>query len=317
MEFLINHAHTELSNVSEGEVRDFTSYNHVSDYGDIVDTLTSGDSVNIAGTEHWRINEYEEFQEYVTNNGGDVEVFDTHIAGDLDGTDFALFYGVEASLENVNEHVTLSGVDITEVDPEEDYLNVNEGELYDMARNSAWVVPAHPFLPGFSLEEENFETVLEMNEDDDIEVMMPYTVGYNPVLNKLAQGQHRDMDVLDIAESEDLPVIPEADMHCHVPNGLSGLGIVEGVAEDAKEGEINVDSIGNAEIITPSGVDSLRNSWRSVQTFADQLPGYRSGVYDNVPFIPTSQDDYEDIWENSLDNLNADREKLRDNTLDI
>lgn len=317
MEFLVNHSHTSVSNVSEGEVRDFTAYNHVSDYSDMVDTLGEEDSISIAGTEHWRINQYEDFQEYVTANGGSIDVFDTHIAGELDGTDFALFYGVEASLENAPEHVTLSGVDVSEVDADEDYINLSEDELYDMARKSSWITPAHPFLPGFSLEDENVETVLDMDRDEEIDVMVPYTAGYNPLLDRMAQGRYRDNNVEDIAEERDLPLIPESDMHCYVPNGLAGFGVTEGVVESAKEGEIDIEAIGSTDIISPGFVDSTRNTWRSIQTFADQAPGYRSGVYRNVPFVPTSEKDFEKIWENSLKNLEIDRDEVAENIREL
>lgn len=312
MELLLNHSHTDLSNEAEQEVRDFPAINHQVNYGDLIEGLDGGDSVAVAGTEHWRINDYSELERYVESRGGAVERYDTHIAGELDETEFAAFYGVEGSLETYPQHFTASGVDISEVDKDRDFVNMDEDELYDLARQSAWITPAHPYLPGFSLEDENMDLIMDMDEDPDIDVMLPYTEGYNKILNGLAQGRHRENNVEEVADDRNLSVVPEADLHCYVPHGLAGFGLTEGVVEDAREGEISLDKIREADVITEKGTDIPFNLYRSGQSFADQLPGYDSGLYRQISFVPTSEEDFQDIWESSLDNLVTDREDVEE-----
>jgi len=307
MEILINHAHTDLSNTAEQEVRDFPAINHQVDYRDIVEELDEDKSVVIAGTEHWRVNEYSELENYVRDNGGDTQRHDTHLSGELGGTEFAALYGVEGSIDSEKQHFTVSGVDINEIDAGRDFINMDTEEVYEIARESAWITPAHPFLPGFSVSDDNLEDIVEMDEDEDIEVMIPYTAGYNPVLNKLAQGRHRENDVEDLASNYDLPMIPEADMHCYVPDSMSGFGVVDGVVEEARNGEIDIEGVRDSYVVEGTVSDQLMSFYRSGQSFADLLPGYRSGLYEKVPIIPTSEQDFEDIWDRSLDNLSEER----------
>ncbi len=317
MELLLNHSHTDLSNTSEQEVRDFPAINHQVNYGDIIEELGDSDSVAVAGTEHWRINDYSGLEQYVESRGGEVDRYDTHIAGELDRTEFAAFYGVEGSLESYPQHFTASGVDLSEVEQDRDYINMDEDELYDLARESAWITPAHPFLPGFSLEDENVELVMDMDEDTEIDVMLPYTEGYNKVLNSLAQGRHREQSVEDIAENRDLSMIPEADLHCYIPRGMAGFGITEGLVDAARDGNVDVEAVKDSDVIPESAKDTPFNFYRSGQSFADQLPGYDSGVYRHVPMVPTSEEDFQAIWENTLENLDFDRNEVREKAKDL
>lgn len=251
VEVLINHTHTPYSIASERDVHgNMNAINHNAAYAALIDHLPADVTPIIVRTEHYTadpafFDEHHGFPARVKREyGGDYELHDTHVTGEIDGTSFAVINGVEASMNRDSSHVTVAGLD---TDSEDVFFNLDTTELYDavVEADGAWLATAHqhyryPGVKDMSIPDNELHNLFTHAQGGEVPVAVGYTTGYDQINNMVARGTSRSLvgkpDVHDYAEEYDVPLVPEIDWHIAVHPGLEGTGVLrEPVWDDLAE----------------------------------------------------------------------------------
>ncbi|PAU85566.1 hypothetical protein CK500_02540 [Halorubrum salipaludis] len=269
---LCHHTHTADSNRAEREVRGHTNGIHHADYVSTVGAAPPNLDVIFTRTEHWQADpaRFDRLAERVAARDGAVDRFDSHVVFEVGGSRGAVINGVETSVETDDSHVTVCGLPIEDRPPAR---ACSLDELCALAREAAWVAPAHPLFPGLGFPDERLRRFLERVEGEPFGVALGYTTGYPAALNALARGRHTARPIRAYAREYDVPLLPELDWHAPLPRTPSGFGVVDDEAFAALvEGEIPTADLLNSRVLKagrwPGGV-----AWTDfVQTFPGAVP---------------------------------------------
>jgi hypothetical protein len=317
----LNHTHTPYSNDITGRHNDQRDLNHHTDYIEITEQLPEDIDIVYNRTEHIETETdlYDDIQEEVEEKGGEYRQFDRHAWFEIDGTEAAIINSVEASVEDSNNHYTINGLPIED----DEYSEISEEELYQAARDAAWTAPAHPFVPEFQLPDGQLDRFYEAAEEKDFTAAINYSTGYSPLVNRLAQGrtdpligavetvrglfggetdEAEDQDVQTYADEHDIPIVPEYDTHAAIPERLDGAGVLGDVMEDLREGELPVEELLDADVLSYDGPGSEGLSWkRFIRSFPGSAPFSR--LLENTGLVPVTEDGFQTVAGRSYDGL--------------
>lgn len=269
---LCHHTHTSDSNRVEHEVEGHTNGIHHGDYVAMVGAAPPNLDLIFTRTEHWRADpgRFDRLAERVVGRDGTVDRFDSHAVFTLAGSRGAVINGIETSVETDTSHVTVCGLPIEERPPAR---ACSLDEFNDLAREAAWVAPAHPGFPKLGFPDARLRRFLEHVEGEPFDVALGYTTGYPAALNALARGRHTGHPVRAYAREYDVPLLPELDWHAPLPRTPSGFGVVADEAFTAlAAGEIPTAELLDARLLKtgrwPAGV-----AWTDfVRTFPGAVP---------------------------------------------
>lgn len=269
---LCHHTHTTDSNHAERDVRGHADEIHHGDYVSMVGAAPPNLDVVFTRTEHWLADpaRFDRLAERVSERGGSVDRFDSHVVFTVAGSRGAVINGVEASVETDDSHVTVCGLPIDERSPAR---ACSLDELCNLGREAAWVAPAHPRFPKLGFSDALLRRVLDRVDEEPFDVALGYTTGYPAPLNALARGKHTTHPIREYAREYDLPLLPELDWHAPLPRTPAGFGVVDDEAFDALvDGRIPTTELLAARLLKvgrwPPGV-----AWPDfVQTFIRPVP---------------------------------------------
>ncbi|TQQ82258.1 hypothetical protein [Halonotius roseus] len=279
-----HHTHTLDSNHAEREVRGHTNGIHHGDYVSMVGAAPPNLNLIFTRTEHWQATpaRFDRLAERVSDRGGSVDRFDSHVVFTVAGSRGAVINGIETSLETDTSHVTVCGLPIEER-PAARACSLDE--LCDLGREAAWVAPAHPRFPTLGFPDRRLRAFLDRVDSEPFDVALGFTTGYPALLNALARGRHTATPIKAYAREYDVPLLPELDWHAALPRAPSGFGVVNDEAFAAlADGQIPTAQLLAARLLKtgrrPAGV-----TWPDfVQTFPGAVPApLRSRVGGTVP----------------------------------
>lgn len=261
-------------------------------YDEFVEAVPDSYDVVFTKTDHWvpRTELYGRLKDKIKEKGGYTEQFDRHLYGELSGSRFAVINGVEASVEEKDQHFTLNGLKIGE---EKKYKNLSLEELYEESREAQLVCPAHPLTPGVSTPDRILEEFLEHSEEEDYEVGIEVAKGYSSAFNLLSLGLHRKIvgkrSLFDYSEDYDVPLIPETDWHAYIPRDLKGTAeLAPDTIEALSQGVIPV------EKLLDSDFDPMDFRGLSVSDHLESYPRI-GGHLDSILDVPERPEDYDRI----------------------
>ncbi|MDY6777228.1 MAG: hypothetical protein SVU32_01055 [Candidatus Nanohaloarchaea archaeon] len=324
----LNHTHTYRSNDFTADIKNTEGIDHHTDYLAITEQLPEDIDVIYNRTEHFKTGEqlYEDIRDELDNLDEPYEQHDTHLWFEREGTEAAIINSVEATLEQDNWHVLITGLPIQE----ETYYNLSEDELLDAAADAAWFAPAHPFINNFRIPDSRLESMFEKaQERDDTTAALCYSTGYTPQVNRLAQGREtrltrlletvssgstrqEERDVFDYAEEYELDLVPELDLHAILPEGLEGAGVIdEPVMDQLHDGELPGDAFLDTDVLSYSGPGTEGLSWRQfITTFPGTVPLNRY----LERFLPSTAEDFQAAMEQSIAELEFDSTDIEQHT---
>lgn len=250
---LFHHTHTSDSNRFEREVRGLHIDSHATDYVELASRLPERQDAIFVKTEHWKTDPeyFDRLESRLDSKNSNLERFGAHVYFELNGSRVAIINGVEAAVKQQRNHITICGLPL---ETSETYTALELDELREIATDAAWIAPAHIGMPFHYFTPDLMEDVCELATEPEVEVALGYTTGYFPLYNRIARNEIPSRtSVNEYAETFDLPLLPELDLHTAVPEGFSGCGIVEApVMDELQGGEIPVADILNADLLRPS-----------------------------------------------------------------
>ncbi len=330
----LNHTHTSYSNDITERHKDERDLNHHTDYIEITERLPEDINIVYNRTEHIETETdlYDEIKDEIEERGGEYRQFERHAWFELEGTEAAIINSVEASVEESKNHYTINGLPIED----NEYSDINEKELYEAAKDAAWTAPAHPFVPEFQLPDNQLRRFYETAEEEGFTTAINYSTGYSPLVNHLAQGKTdpvigvvetvrgflggdqdtTDEDIHSYARDHDVPIVPEYDSHAAFPQKLDGAGVLEDAMDDLREGDLPVEEILDADVLSYGGPGREGLSWkRFILSFPGTAPC--SGLLRNTGLVPVTEDGFQTIMEQSYASLtDIDPDEIHSNTYD-
>lgn len=287
---LFHHTHTPDSNRYEQEIRGVKIKSHATSYLEIVNRLPENCNAIFIKTDHWKTSPeyFDRIEDELHSKNTGLTRFESHVYFELDGTRAAIINGVEAAVESQNNHITICGLPL---ENERTYETLQFTDLENVARDAAWIAPAHIGMPFHHVPTDLMESICGLSSDSSIEVALGYTTGYFPMYNRISRNEIPfRTSVGEYADRFDLNVLPELDIHAVVPDGFAGCGLVETAAIDAlRNGDIPVEEIFDSDLFTPGGYQRGIRVDQFLRNYATFIPLYGNG---NVSF--------EELFETSL-----------------
>ena len=271
---LFHHTHTPDSNRFEREVRDLDINSHVTDYVEIMRRLPNNIDGVFTKTDHWKTNPkyFSQFEERLQRNDIEFKRFDSHIVFRIDGSTGVIINGVEASLESEKKHFTIIGLPISDSDL---YYNLTLEELIKAGMKANWISFAHIGMPFHHISEKTLRDVIYKAEQKNVDVAIGYATGYSPLYNRITRNEIPfRTSIREYARKYDLPLVPELDLHCVVPPGFTGCGVMDAEATRVlTRGELPTQELLAADLFTPSQYREGISIIELLRTYAIFLPG--------------------------------------------
>lgn len=269
-----HHTHTPDSNRFEREVRNLNINSHVTDYVEIIRQLPNNIDAIFTKTDHWKTDPeyFSRFEQRLQRHDIESKNFDTHVVFRIDGSTGVIINGVEASLESEKTHLTLIGLPISDSNL---YYNLTLEELIEAGAKADWLSFAHMGMPFHRISEKTLKDVLYQAEQEDMDVAIGYATGYSPLYNRITRNELPfRTSVREYARKYDLPLVPELDLHCVVPSGFTGCGVVGAEALRAlTEGKLPTQELLSADLFSPSRHQAGISVVELIRTYAIFLPG--------------------------------------------
>lgn len=293
---LYHHTHTPASNADGGG-------NHHGDYAAMRETLPGDIDLVMVRTEHWETDTgfYDDLEEELEEAyDAAVDRYDTHIHADTEEGRLTVINGVETAVEESQQHVTLAGLPITDAT----YDLMDREELYEHAKDAAWVSPAHPKMPTYVWDDALLDDIFTAADEEGFTAAWNYSTGYTPTLNRFARGTlpPGTRSVHDYAAEYDIGLVPEIDLHAAIPEKGEGAGLLEPTVVDRlAAGEMPTEELLSARVVSygREGL-SLRMFLSSFPDVPSRIPGYTATVR---WVLPDEQEAFEEVFAESVESL--------------
>ncbi len=331
-EILLYHTHTEESNST---VRNFYGEdaveNHFGDYTHVIQELPGDIDPVFVRTEHAQKKSredsgsfYQDFEEEVIEQGGQLEYHDRHVTGTLGENQFSIIEGVEGTLNDQDSHVLFCGIP---VDEEKTAWNLeldrnSEKSFYDFSEDVSWTGLPHWNIMSPSHEEKE-EIIYEAERNDDIDVAVSHASGYG-LANRYING---DLPLLQDSVDYNVSRIPELDWHVTLPYKLDGVGVLEdGTINDLRSGDLSVEKITDCNMVNHGfSTNSLIDTWNFGTTMAGPSleieDSYVNEFVDSVygkPIFSRTEDEYREKSRRNIENAtDVTAEELLENTVEV
>lgn len=293
---LYHHTHTPASNAAGGG-------NHHGDYAAMREALPGEVDLVMVRTEHWETDTtfYDDLEaELEDAYDAVVERYGTHMHADSAEGRLTVINGVETAVEESHHHVTLAGLPIEDAT----YPVMEREELYEHAKDAAWVSPAHPKMPTYIWDDDLLDDVFTVAEEDGFTAAWNYSTGYTPLLNRFARGTvlPHTKSAHDYREEYDIDFIPEIDLHAAIPERGEGAGLLDPDVVDAlAAGDMPTEELLSSRVVSygREGL-SLRVLLSSFPDVPSMVPGYTSTVR---RFLPDEREAFERVYAESVASL--------------
>ncbi|MBB6647356.1 hypothetical protein [Halobellus ruber] len=274
---LFYHTHTHDSNRFERKIRGVQIESHATDYVRVADRLPAGQDAIFVKTDHWRTDPgyFDRLEARLESRDVALNRFEAHVSFEVTGSRIAVINGLEAAVGRRRHHVTICGVPVNEAVT---YTTLDIPSLGDVARDVAWIAPAHVGMPFHRYPTDLVGAVCRMDAEPDIEVALGYATGYVRAYNSIARNEVPFRTTVgEFSEEFGLSLLPELDLHAFVPDGYSGCGIVDRGAIDALcDGRIPVSDLFNADLFRPSDCRRGLTLGQFLRNYAAFLPLFES-----------------------------------------
>jgi hypothetical protein len=273
---LFYHCHTSFSNRYERAVRGIDVGSHATDVVAIARRLPPGLDAIVVKTDHWLTDrEYFDRLGTQTRTRLDVELVEheTHVCFEHDGSRTVVVNGVEGSLERRQNHLIVAGLPIDDASP---YCELTIEAAVEAGGEAGWIAACHPGMPGHRYGRRRLDSLVREANAADVPVAIGYPTGYPRSYNKVARGEIPFRPSLrEYAAQEEVPLIPELDLHGAVPAGFSGCGVVDGgVVDSLWDGNLPVSGLLSADLFTPSGCQPGLGWGQFLRNYKGLLPGF-------------------------------------------
>lgn len=293
---LYHHTHTPVSNTDSGG-------NHHGDYTAMRDALPAAIDLVMVRTEHETVDEafYDDLEaELEGTYDAAVERYETHLHADTRDGRLTVINGVETAVEEAHQHVTLAGLPIEDTT----YEPMERQELYEAAKDAAWVSPAHPKMPTFVWPDTLLDDVFTSADREGFTAAVNYSTGYTPLLNRCARGTlfPHTTSVHDYAGEHDIGLVPELDLHAAIPAKGEGAGLLDpGTVDALAEGDMPAEELLSARVVSygREGL-STREFLASFPDTPSMLPGYTRTVR---KILPAESREFEQVHADSIASL--------------